>query len=198
MQWTGGARRYVPSPEIKTIIIDVYSSGLSVASTQRELLRRGHQVTESGVVRVLKDAGAMRNARQLKGARIKPVYTAVKACEHCGEEFKQAFSRHIYCDKCAPDGKFAKYITKYGIGRREFDLMLIEQSNGCAICSKPLDCAKDTHVDHDHVTAVVRGLLCNFCNTRVGTLEDETFMPRALKYLQECKDYRNRGTCDPA
>lgn len=193
MQWMGGAKRYAPTQEALALIVDTYVTGLSVAATHREVLRLGHQVTEACVSATLREASVMRNKRQLKGALTKPVYTATKECMHCGEKFMQAFARHIYCDACAPDGKFAKYITKYGIGRREYDAMLIAQNNRCAICNKLLDMGKDTHVDHDHITKAVRGLLCNVCNTRVGVLEDSMFTQKAGTYLEARNDFRRHA-----
>jgi hypothetical protein len=186
----GGARKFVPSPELKTKIIELYASGKSVDSTCFVLREQGNLLTESSVKVVLIDAGIMRNARQLKGARVLPVYNRVKKCEHCKNEFKQLFNRHIFCDECAPEGKFSKYIRKYGVGMREFKLMLKIQRGVCAICEKQLDLGKDTHVDHDHTTGRVRGLLCNFCNSRVGILDDTNFVSKARAYTDLCIDYR--------
>lgn len=163
-------------------------------TTKLRLLEHGFRSTEASIQTILKHAGVLRNARQLKGARIKPVYRYTKRCEHCNEEFKQMFARHVFCDACAPEGKFSKYIRKYGISKREFDVMLLIQKGGCAICRKALDLAKDTHVDHDHVSGRVRGLLCNHCNTRVGILEDHEFMKNVKPYLDACNDYRSMGT----
>jgi hypothetical protein len=78
---------------------------------------------------------------------------------------------------------------KYGISRADYDRMLLEQGGGCAICgatpsdpTRPRD--KVLHVDHDHVTGVVRGLLCNQHNRALGLFADDPeLLQRAIGYL---------------
>jgi len=40
------------------------------------------------------------------------------------------------------------------------------------------------HIDHNHVTGKVRGLLCVSCNTTLGRLENNDFMSKAKAYLE--------------
>lgn len=43
--------------------------------------------------------------------------------------------------------------------------MLAAQGGRCAICRKPPKIGgRRLHVDHDHVTGRIRGLLCHYCN----------------------------------
>lgn len=53
----------------------------------------------------------------------------------------------------------------YGITPERWKQMLEEQNGGCAICSATEPGARDWHVDHDHESGKVRGLLCHACNT---------------------------------
>lgn len=69
----------------------------------------------------------------------------------------------------------------YGISLEEYKAMLSKQKGKCAICRKPPK--GRLHVDHDHKTGRVRGLLCQICNLRVGTLETFGLVKRALVYL---------------
>lgn len=68
--------------------------------------------------------------------------------------------------------------------------MLIEQDGLCKICSKELylfSPKKSTtaHVDHDHKTGKVRGLLCQECNTGLGKFNDNVgLFYRAIEYLK--------------
>lgn len=73
----------------------------------------------------------------------------------------------------------------YGITSRQYAQMLKVQRGRCAICSaKPKQ--RRLHVDHDHKTGVVRGLLCYYCNRRVvGRL--------TLKQAQQVVDYLLKG-----
>ena len=64
------------------------------------------------------------------------------------------------------------------------------QSQACAICCAPLAMlAKQSnnvaHVDHDHVTGEVRGLLCSNCNTMLGLARDsEAILSTGILYLR--------------
>ena len=58
--------------------------------------------------------------------------------------------------------------------------MLAEQDGLCAICRE----APAEHVDHDHETERVRGLLCFNCNGALGQFRDRRdLMLRAIAYL---------------
>jgi len=65
--------------------------------------------------------------------------------------------------------------------------MLAEQGGTCAVCKAPPK-NKRLHVDHDHETGAIRGLLCVFCNTTVGRVEDQEHYQRILAYLQHHKE----------
>ena len=72
---------------------------------------------------------------------------------------------------------------KYGLTQEEYKNMILSQNNECAICKKPSH--KTLHVDHDHKTDKVRGLLCHECNTGIGLFnEDIDSLTNAVKYLK--------------
>jgi hypothetical protein len=58
---------------------------------------------------------------------------------------------------------------RYGIGADDFDRMVLEQGRRCAICGR----ADPEHVDHDHETGAVRGILCFNCNGGLGQFKDD-------------------------
>lgn len=69
---------------------------------------------------------------------------------------------------------------RYGIGVDEVERLIERQGGVCPICRA----AGPAHVDHDHVTEAVRGILCADCNTGMGQLRDDPWvMRRAIEYL---------------
>lgn len=82
----------------------------------------------------------------------------------------------------------------YNITLDEYQTMLKEQKNCCAICGNSQSGSRGKFntfdVDHDHKTGVVRGLLCRTCNS--------TVLPAVEHYrwrIQGAKNYlkKHRG-----
>ena len=78
-----------------------------------------------------------------------------------------------------------KYLRrKYGIDESVYREMLKAQGGKCAICRRPPKAGKNLHVDHDHVSGLIRGLLDFRCNRRlVGRHRDGTLLRAAADYL---------------
>jgi hypothetical protein len=73
----------------------------------------------------------------------------------------------------------------YRITLEQFEVMLAAQDHRCAICERPFADGFDTHVDHDHETGYVRGLLCSHCNNGLGRFRDDpAVLRRAARYLK--------------
>ncbi len=71
-------------------------------------------------------------------------------------------------------------MAKYGLSAAEVEAMLEAQGGVCAICRT----APAVHVDHDHATGKVRGMLCFNCNAALGHLRDDPMLfRRGLRYL---------------
>lgn len=62
-------------------------------------------------------------------------------------------------------------IEKYGISIEEYNILLKNQNYTCYICNKSVKDNKRLHIDHDHNTGKVRGLLCSRCNGNLGWYE---------------------------
>ena len=81
--------------------------------------------------------------------------------------------------------KDSKLKTRFGLEPGEYDRMSMAQGRACALCDGN-NGARRLHVDHDHVTGKVRGLLCSPCNTSLHPLErDPAWAHRALEYLDK-------------
>jgi hypothetical protein len=72
----------------------------------------------------------------------------------------------------------------YGLSKREYEALLLEQQGRCAICH-----VEDSLVvDHSHSTGAVRGLLCHACNTALGLMRDDPdVLCTAAAYIERTK-----------
>lgn len=75
----------------------------------------------------------------------------------------------------------------YGISLAEYQALLDKQGGSCGICKGPPMGRSNGvyyHVDHDHQTGEVRGLLCSNCNTALGLFRDDVeLLQKAIAYL---------------
>src|SRR4030065_1694969 len=82
--------------------------------------------------------------------------------------------------------KNRKCLVNYGIDKPTYVAMYDAQRGVCAICGKPESKKRNGRVvmlavDHDHVTGIVRGLLCHKCNSGLGAfMESPTLVATAL------------------
>lgn len=64
-----------------------------------------------------------------------------------------------------------------------YDALLEYQGGHCAICpNKPK--TRRLHVDHDHQSLLIRGLLCHRCNRALPNWVTPTWLRRAADYLE--------------
>ena len=74
---------------------------------------------------------------------------------------------------CVPCHRESTLMRTYGFARGQYDAMHAKQGGCCVICRRKLEEGKNLHVDHDHATGVVRGLLCTSCNNGLGRFDDD-------------------------
>lgn len=75
---------------------------------------------------------------------------------------------------------------KYGITPEDFNELLAHQGGQCAICSANEPGDEQWHIDHNHETGQIRGLLCRNCNIGIGFFGDKPWLLRAAAgYLEE-------------
>ena len=80
----------------------------------------------------------------------------------------------------------------YNISREELEAL---NTGVCGICGTTESGYYDFHIDHDHETGEIRGLLCNTCNLGLGHFKDNpALLEAAVQYLKEAQDGSNDKT----
>jgi hypothetical protein len=75
-------------------------------------------------------------------------------------------------------------MRKYGMTIEQYDAMLEAQGGGCFICGRPPREDISLHVDHDHLTGKVRGILCFCCNNALADFQDDpSLLRKAASYV---------------
>ncbi len=129
----------------------------------------------------------------------------MRTCTKCGVEqqesayYKAGNGLRGDCKKCNSRASNARYHRDpekrweyllgyhYGMTMAEYSDMLRAQGGTCAICGslEPGHSRQRMHVDHDHQTGMIRGLLCNTCNRVLGLMCDNPVNLRAAAdYLE--------------
>ena len=111
---------------------------------------------------------------------------------------QQASYRDRYPDRVRLAKRSYKLRINFGISVEAYDKKLLQQAGVCAICKKPETFLTSTGkiaalcVDHDHITGVVRDLLCSRCNVALGFLGEDIQKAKALllylrKWSNKCR-----------
>lgn len=130
-------------------------------------------------------------------------------CKRCGEEKPLSQMRRDYryiCLKCdmkrshewqdghphetARSKRNHHLLKKFGISLVESEKILNNQGGVCAICHQLISDARgySPHVDHDHISGMVRGILCFSCNVGLGVFKDDPkLLLSAIRYLNSVK-----------
>jgi hypothetical protein len=93
---------------------------------------------------------------------------------------------HANKDKVKLTARKTRYKQRYGITPEHYDELLAAQNGHCALCNKTPDTERfgRLHVDHDHQTGQVRGLLCNNHNRSLAVMGDNALgLLKALAYV---------------
>ncbi len=99
---------------------------------------------------------------------------------HC-RECRSASRKDTYQK---PENKLAASLRHrlrtYGLTPEQEEQIRMLQGNRCPGCRGHIKGGKKTHVDHDHATGKIRGILCEGCNFALGYAKDS---PKALRNL---------------
>lgn len=139
-----------------------------------------------------------------------PALLDVKTCRMCGltlprtEFYGSATNRDRLSNQCKPCDKKRAYSyqrndperarkvyersikQRFGMTSEEHASIVARHGGACAICGATEygEGTRALHLDHDHTTGRVRGLLCARCNTWLGWYE---------RYSAAIIDYVNGG-----
>lgn len=96
------------------------------------------------------------------------------------------YSKGCRCAPCKEAAVDHHRMKTYGLSRSDYNEMILAQESKCAICGDLLLETRHTHVDHDHTTRAVRGILCSGCNLGLGGFRDsEASLLSAIGYLKK-------------
>lgn len=155
-------------------------------------------LSEKNVLRTRKEAyaiGALKLTRNF----------AEKNCLDCKQNFYGHCNR-AFCDNCLKERHLTRRLKNvYNLSIDQYEILLKNQNNSCAICKKKFDlecshiekhiinkrrtdfcrsCNKP-NVDHCHETGRVRGILCRHCNHILGAMGDS--LEGILKIIEYLK-----------
>lgn len=101
-------------------------------------------------------------------------------------KFKERIKKRQSGPKYKEYQKNYKLFYKYGITIDIYNDLLNKQNHACKICKKTqLESKEVLHVDHNHKTGDIRGLLCRDCNLILGfARDDKTILKAAIEYLK--------------
>jgi hypothetical protein len=97
------------------------------------------------------------------------------------------------CKECRKLQSRAGHLKRqYDLTEQQVEALREAQGGVCAICRS----ASAVHVDHDHETGKVRGMLCFSCNAALGHFKDDpAVLRRAARYLVT---YATNGVAGPS
>lgn len=109
-------------------------------------------------------------------------------CKKCNSEYSAQWQRDNPRDKDKVLDAHRK--RTYGVVDGQVESIRKKQGKRCAICRRRETDSETFHLDHNHETGAVRGLLCRSCNSGIGFLNDSIeLLYAAIDYLEE---YQNK------
>ena len=95
-----------------------------------------------------------------------------RQCKLCSQNKQREWKRNN------PQAE-ASYRRLYGINSEEYQNLVNEQGDKCAICG---DIPDKLSIDHCHKNGHVRGLLCSNCNLGIGYFKDNPILLMNARY----------------
>lgn len=156
---------------------------------------------KQALVCTVDDCGQPTRAREMCGTHYKRFMTwgstdhrpvpKTRLCRHCrrrltGEKFSMGDRICLDCHPEYRQEQNARRLSRASGVRMSAAKLRVSQQGRCAICGVlEAEASRGRfHLDHDHDSMAVRGLLCGNCNTGLGHFKDDPSRLRAaIKYL---------------
>lgn len=94
----------------------------------------------------------------------------IGVCKECSNARVRAYNR-ANPEKIRGINRKNKMFRNYGLTPEGYAQILSNQNQSCDVCGEVF--SKTPHIDHNHKTGNVRGLLCVGCNIAAGSLRDD-------------------------
>lgn len=94
--------------------------------------------------------------------------------------------KKYYSSKKRQDILKNRYLEKtHDLKTEDYEKMLKDQNYECKICSKKtIELKTKLHIDHNHLTGKIRGLLCSKCNIGIGYFDTDKNIDLLLKAIE--------------
>lgn len=101
------------------------------------------------------------------------LYNIMKKYREKNSEYIKESHKQYYLDnkrRCREINRNNACKRKYGISYQQKQEMILAQNHKCLCCGEALEKLPSNciHVDHDHITGKIRGILCRRCNAALG------------------------------
>lgn len=105
-------------------------------------------------------------------------------CKECAKEKSKEYYR--LSDRYRSIVRNSGLKNRFGITNEDYFEMLKDQGGVCGICETLPEDGKYFHIDHDHESGEIRGLLCKNCNHGLGNFRDDVnILKNAIEYLDK-------------
>ncbi len=98
--------------------------------------------------------------------------------------------RERYPERAKAAHRDAQILRFYGLTPNDVAILCHRQGDACAICRVAFAdlSRRNVHIDHDHATGLVRGVLCAHCNHMLGSARDRAdVLDAAAEYIRRTK-----------
>lgn len=141
-----------------------------------ELKKRGEDTSEAEKTLTPQQRWRVKNYDRHKSAQ--------KDWRENNPDKKRGYARKGYL-KAKEQGKVYEYYIKreYNLTPEELSSLKDIQKGLCALCLEPPPEGILLHIDHDHLTGEVRGLLCQRCNKLLAGVDRVEWLAQAIDYV---------------